>query len=132
LRKRLRILNLGAYDAPVLEWGTASSPIIYKNKVIVQCDTLKEDFLLALDIESGATLWKANRDELPAWGTPNIYPGAKRVEVVTNASNFIRGYDPETGKGLWRWGSPGHRPNLIFSQDLIAVASGRKPEARFS
>ena len=130
-KKDLGILNLGAYDAPELEWGTASSPIIYKNKVIVQCDTLKEDFLLALDIESGAALWKASRDELPSWGTPNIYPGVNRVEVVTNASNFIRGYDPETGKELWRLGGSSQitAPTPIFSQDLIVVASGRRPEA---
>ena len=87
--------------------------------------------LLALDIESGATLWKASRDELPSWGTPNIYSGAKRVEVVTNASNFIRGYDPETGKELWRLGGSSQitAPTPIFSQDLIVVASGRRPEA---
>ena len=92
---------------------------------------MKEDFLLALDIESGATLWKASRDELPSWGTPNIYSGAKRVEVVTNASNFIRGYDPETGKELWRLGGSSQitAPTPIFSQDLIVVASGRRPEA---
>ena len=86
---------------------------------------------LALDIESGATLWKASRDELPSWGTPNIYSGAKRVEVVTNASNFIRGYDPETGKELWRLGGSSQitAPTPIFSQDLIVVASGRRPEA---
>lgn len=130
-KKDLGILNLGAYDAPEFEWGTASSPIIYKNKVIVQCDTQKEDFVLALDVESGSVLWRANRDELPSWGTPNIYAGEKRVELVTNASNFIRGYDPETGKELWRLGGSSQitAPTPIFFQDLIVVASGRRPDA---
>jgi outer membrane protein assembly factor BamB len=130
-KKDLGFLDLGAYDAPQYEWGTASSPIIYKNKVIVQCDTQKQDFLLALDIETGATIWKADREELPSWGTPNIYPGAKRVELIANASNFIRGYDPETGKELWRLGGSSQitAPTPIFSEDLIVVASGRRPEA---
>jgi outer membrane protein assembly factor BamB len=130
-KKDLGILNLGAYDAPEFEWGTASSPIIYKNKVIVQCDTQKGGFLLALDVDSGTTLWKTDREELPSWGTPNIYPGKKRVELVTNASNFIRGYDPETGKELWRLGGSSQitAPTPIFFQDLIVVASGRRPEA---
>jgi len=130
-KRDLGILDLGAYDAPEYEWGTASSPIIYKNKVIVQCDTQKEDFLLAVDIETGATVWKAERDELPSWGTPTVYPGAKRVELITNASNFIRGYDPETGKELWRLGGSSKitAPTPVFSDDLIAVASGRRPEA---
>lgn len=130
-RKDLGVLNVGAYNAPEFEWGTASSPIIYNNKVIVQCDTSKEDFILALDIDSGATLWRTDREELPSWGTPNIYPGTRRVELVTNGSSFIRGYDPETGKELWRLGGSSHitAPTPIFKDDLIVVGSGRRPEA---
>jgi len=130
-KRDLGILDLGAYDAPQYEWGTASSPIIYRNSVIVQCDTQKEDFLLAVDIRSGATVWKAERNELPSWGTPAIYPGSKRVELVTNASNFIRGYDPESGKELWRLGGSSKitAPTPVFAGDIIVVASGRRPEA---
>ncbi len=130
-QKDLGFLDVGAYDAPEYEWGTASSPIIYRDKVIVQCDTQKQDFLLALDIQSGKTLWRADREELPSWGTPNVYPGARRIEIVTNASNFIRGYDPETGEELWRLGGSSQitAPTPIFSDDLIVVASGRRPEA---
>jgi outer membrane protein assembly factor BamB len=130
-KKDLGVLDLGAYDAPEYEWGTASSPIIYKNRVIVQCDTQKQDFLLAADIETGATVWKADRDELPSWGTPNIYSGGGRVVLVTNASNFIRGYDPDTGKELWRLGGSSQitAPTPVWSGGLIVVASGRRPEA---
>ena len=104
-KRDVGFLDLGAYDAPENEWGTASSPIIYKNLVIVQCDTQKQDFLLALDVETGKTVWKADRDELPSWGTPTIYEGPKRTELVTQRVEvFIRGYDPETGKELWRLG----------------------------
>src|SRR4030095_12887141 len=46
-QKDLGVLNTGAYDLPEYEWGTASSPIIYKNTVIVQCDTQNEAFALA-------------------------------------------------------------------------------------
>ena len=130
-KKDLGVLDLGAYDAPEYEWGTASSPIIFKNRVIVQCDTQKQDFLLALDLETGETVWKADRDELPSWGTPTIYAGARRIELVTNASKFIRGYDPETGKELWRLGGSSQitAPTPVWSGNLIVVASGRRPEA---
>jgi outer membrane protein assembly factor BamB len=130
-KKDLGVLDLGAYDAPEYEWGTASSPIIYGDKVIVQCDTQKEDFLLAVDIDTGTTKWRAERDEFPSWGTPNVFAGPKRAELVTNASNFIRGYDPETGKELWRLGGSSKitAPTPVFSEDLIVVASGRRPEA---
>jgi outer membrane protein assembly factor BamB len=98
--------------------------------VIVQCDSQGEDFLIALDAGTGATVWKTSRDELPSWGTPTIYPGPGRTELVTNASNFIQGYDPATGKELWRLGGSSKitAPTPVFKDDLIIVASGRGPE----
>jgi outer membrane protein assembly factor BamB len=51
--------------------------------------------------------------------------------LVTNGSNFIRGYDPASGKELWRLGGSSKitAPTPIASDDLIIVASGRRPEA---
>ncbi|MGH9313752.1 MAG: PQQ-binding-like beta-propeller repeat protein, partial [Vicinamibacterales bacterium] len=123
-------LNAGAYDLPSYEWGNASSPIIYGDRVIVQCDTQEGSFLMALDLQTGRTLWKAERTELPSWGTPTVYTAGTRPELVTNASNFIRGYDPETGKELWRLGGSSKitAPTPIFTKDLMIVASGRAPE----
>jgi outer membrane protein assembly factor BamB len=129
-KKDLGRMDIGAYDVPDYEWGPASSPIIYKNQVIVQVDQQKNSFLIALNINNGETVWKSDRDELPSWGTPTIYPGKERVELVTNGSNHIRGYDPENGKELWRLGGSSKitAPTPVFSNDLIVVASGRRPE----
>jgi len=131
-KKDLGVLNTGAYDLPEYEWGTASSPIIYKNLVIVQCDTQNESFVLAADIKTGATVWKTVRKELPSWGTPTVIPamGDRPAELITNASNFIRGYDPDTGQERWQLGGSSKitAPTPIFSKDLIIVASGRAPE----
>ena len=129
-KKDLGDLDVGAYDAPGYEWGPASSPIIYRNLVIVQCDTQGESFILACDIRTGATVWRTARDELPSWGTPTIFPARERTELVTNGSKFIRGYDPLTGRELWRLGGSSKitAPTPIFADDLIIVCSGRRPE----
>ncbi len=128
----LGILNVGAYDLPEYEWGTASSPIIYKNLVIVQCDQQSGSFLLAADLETGKTVWRTDREELPSWGTPNVYvpENGGAPELVTNASNFVRGYDPATGKQLWRLGGSSKitAPTPVFGKGLMIVASGRAPE----
>lgn len=123
--------DVGAYDLPEYEWGAASSPILYRDLVIVQCDQQKGSFLIALDRWTGKTVWKTERDELPSWGTPTVYVGKKGAELVTNASNFIRGYDPATGRELWKVGGNSKitAPTPIFSGDLMLVASGRRPEA---
>jgi outer membrane protein assembly factor BamB len=130
-KRDLGKLNVGAYDLPEYEWGTASSPIIYGDEVIVQCDQQKGSFLEAFDRHTGRTIWKAERDELPSWSTPSVYEGRARAELVTNGSNFVRGYDPATGKELWRLGGSSKitAPTPVFSDGLIVVASGRRPEA---
>jgi outer membrane protein assembly factor BamB len=123
-------IDLGAYDIPTYEWGPASSPIIWNDLVILQCDTQADSFILALDVKTGKTVWKTEREEIPSWGTPTVAMTAAGPALVTNASNFIRGYDPRTGKELWRIGRSSKitAPTPIFADGLFVVASGRGPE----
>jgi outer membrane protein assembly factor BamB/protein tyrosine phosphatase (PTP) superfamily phosphohydrolase (DUF442 family) len=123
-------IDLGAYDVPTVEWGPASSPIIWKDLVILQCDTQTDSFIVALNAATGETVWKTDRDEIPSWGTPTVVTTAKGEELVANASNYIRGYDPRTGKELWRLGKSSKitAPTPIFADDILVVASGRGPE----
>ena len=97
-------VDMGAYDIPTFEWGPASSPIIWNDLVILQVDTQADSFVLALDVATGRTVWKTERDELPSWGTPTVVTTGAGAELVTNASNYVRGYDPATGRELWKIG----------------------------
>jgi outer membrane protein assembly factor BamB len=77
-------------------------------------------------------VWKTGRKELPSWGTPTVYTSSSggRPELVTNASNFVRGYDPDTGDERWRLGGSSKitAPTPVFTDRMIIVASGRAPE----
>jgi len=126
--------DLGPMDAgwfydPDYQWGHASSPVIYKNMVIVQADIQKDSFIAAYDLKNGKQLWKTLRDEIPSWGTPTIHEGKARAELITNGTKFIRGYDPLTGKELWRLGGNSEitTPTPIVAHDLIYVTSGYRP-----
>jgi outer membrane protein assembly factor BamB len=123
-------LDLGAYDIPTFEWGPASSPIIWNGLVILQVDTQADSFLLALKADTGETVWKTAREELPSWGTPTVAVTPAGPQLVTNASNFIRGYDPATGKELWRLGGSSKitAPTPLFAEGVFVIASGRRPE----
>lgn len=123
-------VDMGAYDVPSVEWGPASSPVIWNNLVIVQCDTQADSFLLALDLATGKTVWKTEREELPSWGTPTVVTTPAGPELVTNASNFVRGYDPKTGKERWRLGRSSKitAPTPFAAEGLMVIASGRAPE----
>jgi outer membrane protein assembly factor BamB len=123
-------LDVGAYDIPTYEWGPASSPIIWNGLVILQCDTQADSFILALDANTGKTVWKTDRAEIPSWGTPTVALTRSGPELIANASNYIRAYDPRTGKELWRLGGSSKitAPTPIFADNMFIVASGRGPE----
>jgi outer membrane protein assembly factor BamB len=124
-------IDIGAYDIPTFEWGPASSPILWNGLVFLQYDTQADSFLLALDAGTGRTVWKADRDEQPSWGTPTLIETSRGPQLVTNASKFIRGYDPRTGAEIWRLGPTSNitAPTPVGSSDLIVAASGRRPTA---
>ena len=88
-------LSLGGY-------GTASSPVIAGNLVIVNCDRDEKSSLLAVDLHTGNTVWEAARpDSYGCFGTPIIWPNNDVVEVVVPGSLRLKGYSLKTGKEDW-------------------------------
>jgi outer membrane protein assembly factor BamB len=128
-KKELGVLDSGWFYDPDYQWGFGSSPIIYENMVIIQCDAGKNAFIAAYDVDSGERIWLTARDELPSWGTPTIIETGTGPELVTNATKFVRGYDPKTGNEVWRLGKNSEItvPTPIFAHGLIFVTSGYRP-----
>jgi outer membrane protein assembly factor BamB len=125
-KKDLGLLNAGWFYDPDYEWGVAASPIIFKDRVIVQADIQKDSFVAAFSLKDGKELWRTLREEIPSWGTPTVYDGPPRAELVTHATKFIRGYDPMTGKELWRLGpnSEVTAPTPFAAHGLVFVTNG--------
>jgi outer membrane protein assembly factor BamB len=122
----LGVLNAGWFYDPDYEWGIGSSPIIWKNLVIVQCDIQKNSFIAAFDVDSGQPAWRTAREEIPSWSTPAIFEHDGRAELVTQATTFIRGYNPESGKELWRLGGNSEItiPTPIVGPGVMIVTNG--------
>ncbi|MGF1578371.1 MAG: ankyrin repeat domain-containing protein [Gemmataceae bacterium] len=125
-KKDLGTLSSGWFYDTAYQWGFGSSPIIYRQLVIVQCDTGKDSFIAAYRLQDGKEVWKTPRNEIPSWSTPTVYEGEKRAELITNATKFVRAYDPLTGTELWRLGPNSEIavPTPIYTDDLIIVMSG--------
>ena len=129
-KQDLGILNPGLASDPSSEWGHSSSPIIYKNLVIVQADGHKQSFIAAYDLKDGKQVWRTERGELPTWSPPTLYEGKTRTELISNGGRFIRGYDPLTGKELWRFNDHEREvkmPAPIVAHDLIFITGGYPP-----
>lgn len=119
-------LDAGAFDVPEYQWGIASSPILYKNLVIIQCDIQKSSFIAAFDADSGKPVWRTPRNAVPSWSTPTVYENGSRAELITNGAEYMRGYDPMNGKELWwiKGTSMISVPTPFVIDDLIYLFSG--------
>src|ERR1044072_38999 len=128
-KQDLGVLDAGWFYDADYQWEYASSPIIYKCLVSVQADIQKNSFISAYDLKTGKQVWKTNREEIPSWGTPTVYEGKERAELITSGPKAIRSYDPATGKELWRLGPMSEitTPTPFAAFDLIFVTSGYAP-----
>jgi outer membrane protein assembly factor BamB len=132
-RTDVGLLDVGYWGEPEYQWGAASSPLIFENLVIVQNDRQKDSFIAAYDLESGKEVWRAARDEKPAWSTPAIYRGEGGVELVTNGANWIRGNNPRTGEDLWKLSHGDLQvitPSPLVAGDRIVVTGGNPTGAQ--
>lgn len=82
------------------DWGTGSSPVLYKDVLYIQDDNEENSFLIALDAATGNEKWKINRDEKTNYSTPVIWENNYGNELVTTGKS-ARSYDPETGSLIW-------------------------------
>jgi outer membrane protein assembly factor BamB len=103
------------------EWEFASSPIIHKGVLIIQCDVLENSFVAAYDVRTGKELWKTSRDEYPGWCTPNIYMSEGRTYVALNGYKHRGGYDFETGQEVWKMSGGGdiQIPTPVIGKNII-------------
>ena len=125
-KKDLGILNPGPYTDPGVEWGYASSPIIFKNRIILQGDIPGKPFIASLDLVTGEEKWRTSReDEVSTWCTPAIYSKDGQTQIIANGFRQICGYDFETGKKIWRLSNGGDAPapTPVIANDLIYINS---------
>ncbi len=100
-------------------WGTASSPILYKDLLIVTA-AAESQAIVALDKSTGQVRWRAEAAGLTGvWGTPVLVPvSAERTDLVIMVPNEIWGLNPDTGK--LRWYANATRTNTACSSLAVA------------
>jgi outer membrane protein assembly factor BamB len=123
-------------DAPApemasLEWGFASSPIIYSNRLFLQCDVLTNGFVAALDMSNGEEVWRTRRDDTGTWSTPNVCAEGSRPQLIVNGWKHMGGYDLQTGEEIWRMSGGGDCPvpTPMVWHGLIFIMSAHGPHS---
>jgi outer membrane protein assembly factor BamB len=118
----------GDYGAFGLNWGYASSPLLYEDSLFVEVlHGMKTDdpsYVMRIDKMTGKTLWKVDRPtdairESPdAYTTPAVHEIDGKLEIVITGGDVVTGHDIETGKELWR--SQGLNPENRRNYRIVA------------
>jgi outer membrane protein assembly factor BamB len=88
----------------VMGFGEGSSPTLYRDTLIVNRDNEDSSCIIALDKNTGKTLWKKPREEHTSWSTPLIIERDGKAQAVVTATGKIRSYDVTSGEVLWECG----------------------------
>jgi outer membrane protein assembly factor BamB len=83
-------------------FGSGTSPIISGKLVLLNRDQDENSSLLAVDINTGQTVWETARpDAIGSFGTPIVWNNSGASEVIMPGSIQLKGYDLKTGKERW-------------------------------
>jgi outer membrane protein assembly factor BamB len=111
-----------------LGMGTATSPILFENVVIVQCDEENGEasFIVALDKKTGKEVWRTPRKVQVSWSTPLLVRTAKRAELIASGTEQVIAYDPATGKELWRHEGVKSNaiPSPVANNEMVVLVAG--------
>ncbi|HVF23056.1 MAG TPA: PQQ-binding-like beta-propeller repeat protein [Pyrinomonadaceae bacterium] len=112
-----------------LGMGTATSPVIYENLVIVQCDEDSGDssFIVAFDKKTGKEAWRTPRTKIQvSWSTPLLVRTPKRAELIASGTEHVISYDPATGKELWRHKGVESNaiPSPVANSEMVYLVAG--------
>ncbi len=128
-----------------LNWGYASSPLLYEDALFVQVlhgmRTDDPSYLLRIDKKTGKTLWRverptnAIRESPDSYTTPTIVRQGNNVELVITGGDCVTGHDPATGKELWRANglNPDNNPNYrivaspVVYEGIVYAPTREKP-----
>lgn len=116
--------------------GPGSSPVLWRDRLILPCDGVDRQFVVALDKWTGEIVWRTSRPKIDAadgkrrraFSTPLVIEHAGREQLIVPAAQWALAYDPATGSELWRVncgvGQHATVPRPVYRDGLVYVCTG--------
>jgi len=122
--KQVWYRDLGPMDA---YHGTAGSPLLYKDRLILYQDQSRNSFIAAFDTKTGKTLWSTPREADVGWGTPIAVHVVDHDEIIVNGQLKVQAYNPDTGAELWNCKGTTYEviPTPVVGYGMVFCSSGR-------
>lgn len=112
--------------------GFCSSPVLFEDKVIVNCDHDGDGYIVALARADGRELWRIDRpNKTRSYCAPLVREIGGRVQMVLSGTKCVTSYDPHDGKLLWIIDGPTEQfvASLVYSERAgLLYMSGGFPE----
>jgi outer membrane protein assembly factor BamB len=104
-----------------------SSPLVYGETVILQCDGIKKSSrLVAVDRKTGEVRWEQKRPGNDfSHSTPTLAKIGGKDQLLVAASNAIQGVDPTDGNVLWSCDGKGDTVSPVLGGSIVYCDSGR-------
>lgn len=118
------------------ENGPGSSPVLWDDLLLIHCDGIDQQYIVALDTQTGEIVWKTDRSgEMnpnpqlqKAYATPLVVDIHGSPQVISPAADWLYGYHPRSGKELWRvkYGQLGfsNAPRPVAGHGLLYICTG--------
>jgi len=107
--------------------GYCSSPVLWKDKVIVNGDHDGPAYLTALKRTTGETIWKTPRpNKTRSYCPPIVRHIDGRNQMILSGSLCVASYDPDTGKQHWIIDGPTEQyvASLVYNGELLFMTCG--------
>jgi hypothetical protein len=107
--------------------GTAGSPLLYRDRIILYQDHGGDSFVAAFDARTGRQRWRTSRDAQVGWGTPVAVRVGDHDELIVSSQSRVQAYDPDSGRELWRCRGNLFEvvPTPVVGYGMLFCSSGR-------
>lgn len=107
--------------------GGGGSPALAGDLLVISCDGTDQQYVVALDKNTGEVRWKTvRRGGAMAYTTPLVIPRGDGSQAVSPGGNHVVSYDLETGEELWSVDYNGFSgvPRPVFAHGLVYITTG--------
>ena len=108
-------------------WGSAASPVLYKDLVIVNA-CVESESLIALDRRTGEVRWRAG-DIRESWNTPLVVKAQSgRDELILAVQGKVLAFNPDSGEPLWSCNTDiawYMVPSVVAADSVVYCLGGR-------
>jgi len=108
------------------QFGFGSSPILYKDTVIVASECEQDGSIVALNKKTGDEVWRIARATDTSYSTPVIAYVAGKEQMIISGANATTSYNPASGEENWRVPGPWSVTcgTAVWSDDMVFVSGG--------